>query len=218
MSTDCISSQDIAFSEAIGLSGHAQPEEIFVLTSSQLEALISRAVARAQAPLLERIERLESRLNVLLPEEGMRCREGEEPWPQVIQERPGGQGGHIPTFQIVHNLQAENHALKRELCDLQEATARERAYDRQRIAKLEQGEPARAPAPGTKTEARIKALREILKQRGSTTYKELERILGISPREMLRLTKKLDMRQYEIFRRQGDAREKVIRLRVQISI
>ena len=117
-----------------GLAGQVQPEEIFVLTSSQLEQIISRAVARAQAPLLERIERLESRLNVL-PEEG------EEPWPQVIQERPGGQGGHIPTFQIVHSLQAENHALKRELCDLQEATARERAYDRQRIARLERVDP-----------------------------------------------------------------------------
>jgi len=69
---------------------------------------------------------------------------------------------------------------------------------------------------GTKTLARLKGLREILKQRGPTTFKEMERLLKVSPREMLRLTKKLDNRQYEIFRREGDIREKVIRLRSQI--
>lgn len=217
-------SENIGYNSLSGPQGLESPsEQIYVLTSSQLEQIIERAVARAQAPLLERIERLESRRDAL--EEGVGCKEGEEPWPQGGQDQerslPDGQGMQISTFRIVHNLQLENSALKSELEGLQEATARERAFDRQRIAKLEHGDLHNhrdsAPAPGTKTEARIKAIKEVLKTRGSTTFKELERILGISSREMLRLTKKLDMRQYEIFRRQGDTREKVIRLRAQIS-
>jgi len=196
-----------------GLSaGQVPPEEqIFVLTSAQLEALISRAVARATAPL-------EARLEVL--EEGVRCRKGEEPRRPKPQEEerspPEARGPQISPWEVVQDLQARNEALKSELEAFQDFAARQRMEDRQRIAKLEQGETARPPIPGTKTAARIKAFREILK-RGSTTFKEIERLLKISPREMLRLTKKLDMRQYEIFRRRGDAREKVIRLRAQIS-
>jgi len=207
MSTDCINSQDIAFSEAIGLSGHAQPEEIFVLTSSQLEALISRAVARAQDPLLERIERLESRLNVL-PEEGVRCREGEEPWPQVIQERPGGQGGHIPTFRIVHNLQAENHAFKRELEALQELRPWLEALSK-KLARLE------APTPSRKTEARAEKIKRYLKERPDhkATYETLRGHLGIDKRRLLEAIKLLiarDPSRYGISRLPGDKRGRAL--------
>jgi len=212
MSTDTLAAGSLnSFS---GLSaGQVQPEEqIFVLTSAQLEALISRAVARAQAPLLQELHALQDRIESL--EEEVGCGKGEEPEPHP--SLPDGQGSQISLPQVVQDLQARNEALKSELEAFQDFAARQRMEDRQRIAKLEQGETARPPIPGTKTAARIKAFREILK-RGSTTFKEIERLLKISPREMLRLTKKLDMRQYEIFRRRGDAREKVIRLRAQIS-
>jgi hypothetical protein len=46
--------------------------------------------------------------------------------------------------------------------------------------------------------------------------KQLERILQICPKEMNRLLAKLDMRRYELHSRPGDAREKVLRLKVQI--
>ena len=121
-----------------GLSaGQVPPEEqIFVLTSAQLEALISRAVARATAPL-------EARLEVL--EEGVRCRKGEEPRRPKPQEEerspPEAREPQISPWEVVQDLQARNEALKRELEDLQETTARERAYDRQRIAKLERVDP-----------------------------------------------------------------------------
>jgi transcription initiation factor IIE alpha subunit len=75
-----------------------------------------------------------------------------------------------------------------------------------------------APAPprGEKTLARLAKIDEILKTRGPTTLKELERILKIRPQEMSRIMARLDKRRYEIFLRAGDDREKVLRLKVQI--
>jgi hypothetical protein len=88
------------------------------------------------------------------------------------------------------------------------------AQDRRRLAKMEQ-RPHALPK-GAKTLARIAKIDEILKSRGATTLKEVERILKISPKEMNRLLAKLDMRRYELHERPGDSREKVLRLRVQI--
>ena len=93
------------------------------------------------------------------------------------------------------------------------------AYDRQRLAKLESHPSTTAPPAqprGEKTIARIAKIDEVLKSRGATTLKEMQRILKISPKEMNRLLAKLDMRRYELHYRQGDNREKVLRLKVQI--
>jgi Fic family protein len=94
------------------------------------------------------------------------------------------------------------------------------AYDRRRLATLEQRPSTPAPiasAPkGEKTIARIAKIDEVLKSRGPTTLKELERILGIDKATMTRLLGKLDMRRYELHSRPGDDREKVLRLKVQI--
>jgi hypothetical protein len=92
--------------------------------------------------------------------------------------------------------------------------------DRQRLAKLEQ-RPSTGPAPiappqGAKTLARIAKIEEVLKSRGPSTLKELERILGIDRATMTRLLGRLDMRRYELHSRPGDDREKVLRLKVQI--
>jgi len=77
-------------------------------------------------------------------------------------------------------------------------------------------ERAMKPANGTKTIARIAKIDEILKSRGPTTLKELERILGIDRATMTRLLGKLDMRRYDLHARPGDEREKVLRLKAQI--
>jgi hypothetical protein len=93
------------------------------------------------------------------------------------------------------------------------------AYDRQRLAKLESRPSTTAPPAqprGEKTIARIAKIDEVLKSRGATTLKEMGRILKISSKEMNRLLAKLDMRRYELHARPGDAREKVIHLKVQI--
>jgi len=103
-------------------------EEIFVLTFNQLEAIIAQAIERAVVPLEARIQNLEQEGR------GLGCQEGGE----VSQN---GQDGLNEIFKIVLSLQEENMGLKRELEAFQEYSARERAFDRQRIAKLEHVEP-----------------------------------------------------------------------------
>jgi DNA repair exonuclease SbcCD ATPase subunit len=67
----------------------------------------------------------------------------------------------------------------------------------------------RVQAPtGKKSKARVEQLKEILRC-GSKTYKELERLLDISPKEMNRLVAMLDT---------GDNRQKVLRLRAWNSL
>ncbi len=77
-------------------------------------------------------------------------------------------------------------------------------------------ESGRKPSIGTKTIARIAKIDEILKSRGPTTLKELERTLGIDRATMTRLLGKLDMRRYDLHSRPGDESEKVLRLKAQI--
>ena len=77
-------------------------------------------------------------------------------------------------------------------------------------------ESGRKPSIGAKTIARIAKIDEILKSRGPTTLKELERTLVIDRATMTRLLGKLDMRRYDLHSRPGDEREKVLRLKAQI--
>jgi len=76
--------------------------------------------------------------------------------------------------------------------------------------------PTTSPPKGAKTKARITKIDEILKVRGSTALKELEHILKIRPQEMSRIVARLDKRRYEIFIRDGDERERVLKLKAQI--
>ena len=96
--------------------------------------------------------------------------------------------------------------------------ALEAAQDRKRISTLEMSS-RKIPMiqKGAKTETRLKKLEEILKEKGSCTYHELERLLKISPKEMNRLVSGLDNREYEVFTRNGDNRQKVLRKKAQIN-
>jgi uncharacterized membrane protein len=103
----------------------AQSDQLIALTMGQLQDLISRAVQEGIDPLEARLEALERSLE---------CGKGGE----ALQD---GQDSWISTWQIVQAIQTEIVALKNELEALQETTARERAYDRQRIARLERADP-----------------------------------------------------------------------------
>lgn len=109
-------------------------------------------------------------------------------------------------------------ALKASIEQVEGRLALEAAHDRKRIATLE-ANSRKIPMmlKGAKTEARLKKLEEILKEGGSCSYKELERLLRISPKEMNRLVSGLDNREYEVFTRNGDERQKVLRKKVQIN-
>ena len=80
------------------------------------------------------------------------------------------------------------------------------------INKIWQLSKKQRTATGKKSVARIEQIKDILKA-GPRTYKELERLLGVSAKEMNRLISMMDARQYEIFYRAGDNRQKVLRLR-----
>jgi len=188
MSTDSIRATSIS---AFPVS-HEEP--VFVLTGSQLRQII----AEATAPLEARIQDLEDRLN-------------REPVAQNQPQKP---------VQVVEDLEGKIEALERELEHNFETTLTEIARDRQRLTALEEARSSRVDAPpappGSKTAARLEQMKVILKERGSTTFKEMERLLRISPKEMNRLLARVDKRSIEVFTRKGDRRQKVLRLRAQI--
>lgn len=152
-------------------------ESIFVLSGSELKAIIAKAIQEATKPILTRLSDLEGTL-----------RTQEE---EIVDLRAFGEA-----------------EIERVCVDI--------AQDRRRLATLEESRTITTVPPGDKTTARIEQIKSILKSRGATSFGELERILKISPREMLRITKKLDLRYFEITRRPGDARQKVLRLRARI--
>jgi len=125
-------------------------EPVFIITSGQLQDLVTQAIERATAPLEARLQDLQARINAL-GERGVGPREGREDL-QDQAHKPGSspdgsldgppeaQGSHLLQARIIC-LEDENRGLKEALELLQEATARERAYDRQRIARLERVDP-----------------------------------------------------------------------------
>jgi len=76
----------------------------------------------------------------------------------------------------------------------------------------------RPPAPkGQKTLQRLEKLDQILKERGPRTLGQLGEELKLSSSEISRLIGKLDKRRYEVSKRPGNEREKVIRLRSRLN-
>ena len=131
---------------ASGKADFVQPsEQLITLTFGQLQDLIQEATERAIEPLEARLETLEER--------GVGCGKGGE----VPQD---GQKGLDQILKVVSGLRAENAALKRELENLQEITARERAADRRRIAALEK--PPQESTEGEK--ARLERIERYLKE------------------------------------------------------
>ena len=129
-----------------------------------------------------------------------------------------------PLIERLSTIECNQTTLQREIVDLRasseseiERVCEDIAFDRRRLCQLEQQSRTTALPPVNKTAARIEHIKSILKSRGATSFGELERILNISPREMSRIVKRLDMRFFEITRRPGDARQKVLRLRSQIG-
>jgi hypothetical protein len=165
-------------------------ESVFILTACQLQTIVSQAIQ----PLKDEITALRSKV--------ARLEELEE-----IYHGPGPQAEDIPILR-------ECWTKRREI--MNDLPSRVWGIEED-LAKLEQRPSTPAPnAKGSKTIARIAKIDEVLKSRGPSTLKELERILGIDKATMTRLLARLDMRRYELHSRPGDDREKVLRLKVQI--
>jgi DNA-binding Lrp family transcriptional regulator len=190
-------------------------EQIFVLNGPQLQAIISQAIQAAIQPLVARIESLESLVAQKSP---CSAQEGQENLLEVGEHQA----------QIIQALNAKLEVISETLEDVEtridsvdESTQLERAYDRQRIAKLEGVVTTPTPlttARGCKTEARIAKLKEVLKGRGgSSTFAQIQRDLGISPSQLSKLVSRLDKRIFEVWRRAGGKHgEKVLGLRARL--
>jgi len=168
-------------------------EEIFVLTSSQLQDLVTQAIERATAPLAARLDALER---------GVRCGEGGE----VPQD---GRKGLDQIFQVVQDLQAENVALKRELETFQEHVAQERAFDRQRIAKLEHKEP------GKTVLSRVEKIEKYLAARPDhrATFEVLKGHLGVNNvllGDAIEALMRASPGRYTVGKANGDKRKRVL--------
>lgn len=104
MSADTLATGSLNSFPGLPTGQESPSDQIYVLTSSELQGIISRAVAWAIKPLEARLQDLEDEV------------------------RGRGAGGG-------------EEALKARVGALEEATARERAYDRQRLARLERVDP-----------------------------------------------------------------------------
>jgi hypothetical protein len=119
--------------------------------------------------------------------------------------------GRVLLSEILMRLSAleeENKALREEI-------ALERAYDRQRLARLEN--PIVSPSPpleGTKTADRIEEMVAILKrQQGRAAFSDLKEELKLSDSQFSKLIKKLDMRRFDVQRHPHNGKEKILVLR-----
>jgi hypothetical protein len=187
--------EDLSINTFCGpLAGLVSPsDQLITLTYGQLQDLIQEAIERATTPLESRIESLERKVG---------SGEGGE-------DAPDSQKWHDNLLQIVLDLRA-NMALKGELEALEEITARERAYDRQRIAKLEN------PPEATETEReRLARIEKYLRESPGhmISLAELRGKLGIGKQRLSMLLKKLDGDGYYLKKSTTDKRVRYLCLR-----
>ena len=206
-------------------------EPVFILTSSQLQELISQAITQAlkkrqealpeapigQEKLLEVLEaqaleiqalnrKLEAQTERLETLEKLEeLYHGEAPAPE---ERAGLREVYQRKKEAQESLPSRVWSMEEDLQSLEQEVQSLRGKEREKTKA--QG--------GRKIEARIKEVKTILKASGgSRTFQELERSLGLSPQQFTYLVSHLDKRTFEISRRPGTKRgEKVLSLRVRI--
>ena len=210
-----------------------QPSEepVFILTSGQLQELISQTVAQA---LEEKQEALpEAQIG---QEKLLKVIEAQALEKQALNRKLEAQAERLETLEKLEELYhgkppaQEDRPILREVFQRREEAQKSlpsRVFGLEEdLQSLEQevqslrGKEGEKPQEqgGRKTEARIKEVKTILKASGgSRTFQELERKLGLSPQQFTYLVSHLDKRVFEISRRPGTKRgEKVLSLRVRI--
>ncbi len=170
------------------------PEQVFVLTSSQLEAIIRSATA----PLTAKIEVLEARQNAYSDQEGLVDRERYvEKEIRALNVKLEGLQDDLKKYHVWTNVGRVEDLLEW-VEDLDNKLSRQQALH-----------------IGKKTESRIKTLKAILKTHGGArAFGELLLDLGLSPSQFSQLVKRLDMRVFEIVPRpHSKTGEKILKLR-----
>ncbi len=181
---------------ASGRADFVQPsDQLITLTYGQLQDLVQEAIERATTPL-------EDRISVLEEERGVGSGKGGEA-PQ------DGQEGLDQILMVVQYLQEENSGLKRELEAFQDHVAQERAFDRQRIAKLEHKEP------GKTVLSRVEKIEKYLVARPDhrATFEALKGHLGVNNvllGDAIEALMKASPGRYTVGKANGDKRKRVL--------
>ena len=205
-------------------------EPVFILTSGQLQELISQAIAQA---LEKRQEALpEAQIG---QEKLFQIVEAQALEIKALQAKLETQNERLETLEKLEELYHGKPPAQDERPILREAFQRQKEAQASlpsRVWSMEEdlqslelevqylrGKEGEKAQGGRKTEARIKEVKGILKASGgSRTFQELERSLGLSPQQFTYLVSHLDKRVFEISRRPGTKRgEKVLGLRVRIK-
>jgi hypothetical protein len=172
-------------------------------SASQLQDIIARAIEQAAAPIRREVQKLERRI-AGLEERGAGSGVGER--------RPQNEWDSQDNLpEVVLDLRTENMALKSELEAFLEITARERAYDRQRLTKLEN--PKKAPR--NKELSRAEKIAKYMKDRPDhkATFETLKGHLGVDNvrlNEALKVLMTLYPGSYGIACLQGDKRKRLL--------
>ena len=205
-------------------------EPVFILSSSQLQEIITQAIAQALEKRQEALPEAQTgREKLLLKAQAQEI--------QALKSILEAQSERLETLEKLEEIYHGKSPAPEERPMLREVYQKKRKTQEdlpsrvwsieedlqsleQEVQSLKGKEEEKPQAHGgRKTEARIKEVKRILKASGgSRTFKELERSLGLSPQQFTYLVSHLDKRVFEISRRPGTTRgEKVLSLRVRIK-
>ncbi len=211
---------------------HVPPSEepVFILSSGQLQEIISQAVAQALGEREEALPEAQIGQEKLL--EILQVQSQEIQALKSILEAQSKRLEALESLQELYHGKApapEDRPILREVWERRRAAQEslpsrvfgleedlQSLEEEVRSQKGKEGEPR---GGGRKTEARIKELKKILKASGgSRTFQELEKGLGLSPQQFTYLVSHLDKRVFEISRRPGTKKgEKILVLRMRIK-
>lgn len=204
-------------------------EPVFILSSGQLQEIISQAIAQAlekrgeplpEAPgsqkrLLEIVEAQAQEIKALksiLEVQSQRL-ENLEDLQDLYHGKVPAQEDRPVLREVWERRRAAQESLPSRVFGLEEDL---QSLEKEvRSQKEKEGEPR---GGGRKTETRIREVKKILKASGgSRTFQELEKNLGLSSSQFSKLLSHLDKRVFEVSRRPGGKRgEKILGLRVRI--
>jgi hypothetical protein len=207
-------------------------EPVFILSSGQLQEIISQAIDQAlekreealpeaqigQEKLLgihqaqsQRIQALKS----ILEAQSKRLEDLED-LQELYHGEPPAQEDRLILREVWEKRRKAQEDLPSRVWSMEEDL---KSLELEVQSLKEKKEEKPQAQGGRKTEARIKEVKKILKKSGgSRTFQELEKCLGLSPQQFTYLVAHLDKRSFEISRRPGSWRgEKILSLRERIK-
>ena len=204
-------------------------EPVFILSSGQLQEIVSQAVAQAlekRGEALPEVPESQKRLMEIVEAQALEIKDLKS-----ILEAQSQRLENLEDLQELYHGKApaqEDRPILREVWERRRAAQEslpsrvfgleEDLQELEKEVRSQKGKEGEPRGGGRKTEVRIKELKKILKASGGfRTFQELEKSLGLSCSQFSKLLNHLDKRIFEISRRPGGKRgEKILGLRVRI--